>query len=106
MTNTATPYTVVTHYFINDNEYVIITGKFEGDTENKFRYAGIRREWITDNKINRKLNGAQMFLGETVKETISRITDSENVERLMQTEGLDLMAATIKYFTEKIKRAG
>lgn len=44
MTNTATPYTVVTHYFINDNEYVIITGKFEGDTENKFKYAGIRRE--------------------------------------------------------------
>ena len=44
MTNTATPYTVVTHYFINDNEYVIITDKVEGDTENKFKYAGSRRE--------------------------------------------------------------
>lgn len=45
-----------------------------------------------------------MFLGETVKETIDRITDSENVERIMQTEGLSLMDATLKYFTEKFKR--
>lgn len=106
MTNTATPYTVVTHYFINDNEYVIITGKFEGDTEGKYKYAGLKREWITDGKINRELNGAQMFIGETVKDTIDSITYRETIENIAETEGLSLMDATLKYFTEKIKRAG
>ena len=96
-----TVYTKVTTFIIFNNEWVIITGKFKGDTENKFKYAGIRREWITDNKINRELNGGQMCLGATVNEVIERITDLENVDYLVKTEGLDTFEAVIRYFSEK-----
>lgn len=101
MKTTTHAYTVVTHFYINNKEYVIVKGAFEGDTEGKYNYAGLKREWITDGKINRELNGAQMFIGETVKDTIDSITFRETIEHIAEAEGLSLMDATIKYFKEK-----
>lgn len=100
-----TVYTKVTTFIIFNNEWVIITGKFKNDTENKFKYAGIRREWITDNKINRELNGGQMCLGATVNDVIEKITDVETVDHIIETEGLDRFEAVMRYFSEKYSKA-
>ena len=101
MKTTTHAYTVVTHFYINNREYVIVKGAFKGDTENKYKYAGLKREWITDGKINRELNGAQMAICETVKEVIESITFRETIENIAETEGISLMDAIIKYFKEK-----
>ena len=94
-------YTKVTTFIIFNNEWVIVSGKFKNDIENKYHFAGIRREWITDGKINRTLNGGQMCLGATVNEVIEKITDVENVEHIIETEGLSRLDATMKYFKAK-----
>ena len=93
---------VVTKYFIRGTEYLIVTADhFNGDTQNRIKYAGIKREYITDGKINRVLNGFQMFASETVEEVIERITDAEEVNYLIESEGLDNMEACLVYFKKK-----
>lgn len=93
---------VVTHLYVMGNEYLIVTADhFNGDTQNKFKYAGIKREYITDGKIDRQLNGLQMFVSETVAECIDRIKDSEELSYLIDVEGLDTMEACLALFKKK-----
>lgn len=93
---------VVTHLYVRGTEYLIVTADhFNGDTLNKFKYAGIKREYVTDGKINRQLNGLQMFVSETVAECIDRIKDSEELSYLIDVEGLDTMEACLALFNKK-----
>ena len=96
----------VTTYIIRNSEWVIVyADHFNGDTKNKFHYAGIRREWITDGKINRELNGLQMMVGETAQEVIDRITDSEEINYIIETTGMDTTEACLAYFKKKMNIA-
>ena len=102
MKNTTRTLNVITTFNIRGNEYFIVTAEhFNGDTANKFKYAGIKKEYVTDGKTNRQLNGLQMYVSETIAEVIDRITDTEEVNYLVKTEGLDAVEATRKYFMQK-----
>lgn len=93
----------VTTYIIRNHEYVIVyADHFNNDTQNRFHYAAIRREWITDGRINRELNGIQMMVGETVQEVIGRITDSEEIDYIIETTGMDATEACLAYFKKKM----
>lgn len=106
MKNTTRALEVITHFYIRGKEYLIVTtDHFNGDTKNKFKYAGIKREYITDGRINRQLNGLQMYVSETVEEVIDRITDTEEIEYLTKSEGLDAGEAVRRYFMKKYNLA-
>lgn len=94
--------TVVTTFIIRGHEWLIVHNSeaFEGDKEDR-HYTGIKREWVTDSKLNRKLNGIESNLSKTIEEVIERITDKEEVAYLMESEGLDSMEACTRYFTTK-----
>ena len=97
---------VVTHLYVRGTEYLIVTADhFNGDTLNKFKYAGIKREYVTDGKINRQLNGLQMFVSETVAECIDRIKDSEEIAYLTREKGIDAGEAVRVYFKKKYNLA-
>ena len=103
MTNTLT---IVTTFIIRNHEWAIVYNEkaFEGDTQDR-HYTGIRREWITDKKLNRKLNGIEANLSNTIEEVIERITDIEEIDYMVDTIGMDRMEATIAYFTKKYQKA-
>ncbi len=93
----------VTTYIIYDHEWVIVRSEtgFQNDTENR-HYAGIRREWITDGRINRELNGIQMCVSNTVEEVINHITDIEELDYLIETTGMDATEACLVMFKKKM----
>lgn len=93
----------VTTYIIHNHEWVIVycEAGFKNDTEDR-HYAGIRREWITDGKLNRELNGIQMCVSHTVKEVIDRITDCEELDYLIETTGMDATEACLVMFKKKM----
>lgn len=102
MKTTNNTLTVVTTLIVRGNEYYIVTkDHFNGDIHNKFKYAGIKKEYITDGKLNRELNGLQMYVSETLAEVVDRITDSEEISYLIDTEGLDATEACFTYFKKK-----
>lgn len=92
----------VTTYIIRNNEWVIVYSAdgFKNDREDR-HYAGIRREWITDGKLNRELNGLDMMVSHTINEVIDRITDREELRYLIEEEGMDDMEACLTYFKRK-----
>ena len=94
--------TKVTTFIIRNHEWVIIHASeaFEGDTQDR-HYMGVRREWITEGKLNRKLNGIQSNLSNTVAEVIDRITDLEEIDYLAETTGMAREEAVIVYFKKK-----
>lgn len=94
----------ITTYIIHNNEWIIVycEAGFENDTEDR-HYAGIRREWITDGKLNREVNGLQILVSKTIEEVIGRITDVEEVDYLVE-QGMDRMEACIAYFNKKYNR--
>ena len=97
---------VVTTFIIRGHEWLIVHNSetFEGDTEDR-HYTGIKREWITDHKLNRKLNGVEAKLSKTVAEVIDRITDAEEIDYLIESEGLDTTEACLVYFRKKYNLA-
>lgn len=106
MKTTNNTLTVVTTLIVRGHEYYIVTkDHFNGDINNKFKYAGIKKEYITDGKLNRELNGLQMYVSETVAEVVDRITDSEEIAYLTREEGLDAGEAVRVYFMKKYNLA-
>ena len=93
----------VTSYIIHDHEWVIVRCEagFKNDPMDR-HYAGIRREWITDGKINRELNGIQMCVSYSVEEVIGRITDAEEIDYIIETTGMDNTEACLEYFKRKM----
>ena len=98
--------TKVTTFYIRGHEWLIIHNSeaFEGDTQDR-HYTGIRREWVTDGKLNRKLNGIQSNLSKTVAEVIDRITDLEECNYLVESQGLTHEEAVMTYFKKKYNLA-
>ena len=96
----------ITTYIENDSEYVIIYYKEGWKTPyTTFHYAAINTEYINaDGTLNRTLNGIDMFVSESVKETINKVHDKESVTRIMKEEGLSVEEATIKYFKSVLER--
>ena len=93
----------VTSYIIHNHEWVIVRSDagFMNDPEDR-HYAGIRREWITDGKLNRELNGLDMKVSHTVQEVIDRITDCEELDYIIETTGMDATEACMAYFKKKM----
>ena len=98
---TANALTQVTKFIIHGNEWIIVKGNFDGDTEHKYPYGAIRREWITGTETNRKLTGAQMCVSATIPEVIEKVTDFEEVNYLVDVKGLDHNTAVASYFSKK-----
>lgn len=94
--------TKVTTFIIRNHEWVIIHASetFEGDSQDR-HYMGVRREWITDGRLNRQLNGIQSNLSKTVAEVIDRITDLEEVDYLAETTDMTREEACMTYFKKK-----
>ena len=99
----ATDLVKVTSYIIYNHEWVIVRCEagFKNDTENR-HYAGIRREWITDGKLNRELNGLDMKVSHTAQEVIERITDCEELDHLIETTGMDATEACLVMLKKKM----
>lgn len=98
----ATDLVKVTTFIIHNHEWVIIRCEagFENDPEDR-HYAGLRREWITDGKLNREVNGIQMKVSYTINEVIEKITDEEEVDYLEETTKMTREEACIAYFKKK-----
>jgi hypothetical protein len=94
--------TKVTTFIIRNHEWVIIHASeaFEGDSQDR-HYMGVRREWITDGRLNRQLNGIQSNLSKTVAEVIDHITDLEEVDYLAETTDMTREEACMAYFKKK-----
>lgn len=97
----ATDMVKVTSYIIYGKEWEIVhcEAGFKNDTEGR-HYAGIRREWITDGKLNRELNGIQMCVSHSVQEVIDRITQAETLDHYIS-EGMTIEEACMAYFMKK-----
>lgn len=98
--------TVITTFIIRNHEWAIIHASetFEGDTQDR-HYMGVRREWITDGKLNRELNGITSHLNKTVAEVIDSIKDLEEVDYLEETTGMTREEACMAYFKKKFNLA-
>jgi hypothetical protein len=56
-------------------------------------YIGLNVEWVTDGKLNRELNGVQMHLNDTIEKVIDEIKMSDEIERLMRENNIEIMEA-------------
>ena len=84
----------ITSYIIYGHEYVIFYTKegWENDP-NDNHYCAFKREWITDGKLNRTVNGMDMMISQSVEEVINHINNRETLKHIMETENVDIMEA-------------
>ena len=85
----------ITTFVIYGHEYhIMYTAQgWEGDP-NDNHYCAFKDEWIDENGcLNRQVNGLDMAISHSVKEVLQHIKNREEMDHLMQTEGVDVMEA-------------
>lgn len=84
----------ITSYIIYGHEYVIFYNAegWENDL-NDNHYCAFKREWITDGRLNRTVNGLDMMISQSVDEVINHINNRETLNHIMETENIDIFEA-------------
>lgn len=84
----------ITSYIIYGHEYVIFYNAegWENDL-NDNHYCAFKREWITDGRLNRTVNGMDMMISQSVEEVITHINNRETLNHIMETENVDILEA-------------